>query len=215
MYLLIEPATRLLYAQELDAMHRLRHRIFIDELKWPLDPIRSENGREYDQFDDDRAHYILRLNAGGDVDACVRLLPTDGPYLLGDVFAHMVTAQPVPRSASTWEISRFCADRDTAPSTIVAEFCAAIVEFAVDRGISTIVSCSDVRIEPIIRRSGWLPVRLGAPVPTGTDTAVGLSYSASQAILDRIRSKSGITDRLLPLPPHIPEEHQQSAIHAA
>ncbi|WP_247517857.1 acyl-homoserine-lactone synthase [Bradyrhizobium sp. 190] len=41
-------------------MHRLRHRVFIEELQWPVGVIRSVNGMEYDQFDIPFAHYIVR-----------------------------------------------------------------------------------------------------------------------------------------------------------
>jgi len=48
-----------------------------------------------------RAH----RDAEGRVDACTRLLPTTGPYLLCDVFANLIDGEP-PRDAPIWESTR-------------------------------------------------------------------------------------------------------------
>jgi acyl homoserine lactone synthase len=178
-------------------MHRLRHRVFIDQLKWPLGAIRSVDGMEFDQFDNDNAHYIVRLNGNGDVDACTRLMPTTVPYLLGDVFSDLVQARPVPRCPRIWETSRFCADPATAPRNIVGQLVAAMLELALENGVTNYVSVSDIRIEPVLRRHGWPPQRLGEPRPTATDIAAGEIFEVSEAALERVRAKSGIPGPLL------------------
>lgn len=179
------------------SMHRLRHRVFIEELKWPLGPIRSVNGMEYDQFDISSAHYIVRINEEGEVDACTRLLPTSGPYLLGDIFGDLISTIQRPSSNMIWETSRFCADRKTAPKNIVGLLVAAMLEFGLTRNITNYVSVSDIRIEPLLRRSGWTPQRIGNPVFTGTDTAAGELFEVSEKALEEVRNKSDITGTLL------------------
>ncbi len=78
------------------SMHRLRHKIFIEEQSWPLGDICSLCGMERDDFDVPSATYIVRVNGQGDVDACMRLLPTSGPYLLGIKFGDLIQKFPSP-----------------------------------------------------------------------------------------------------------------------
>lgn len=185
-------------------MHRLRHRVFLDELKWPLGPIRSEAGMEYDQFDVPEAHYIVRLNDAGEVDACCRLLPTEGPYLLKDVFPDLVESGVPPQRPDIWEVSRFAADNRTAPRNIVGQLVTAMLEVGLRHGLEHFVSVSDIRIEPLLRRAGWPPRRLGLTRATTTDTVAAEIFEVSQRALDEVRSKSGIDHPLttlsLPLP---------------
>ena len=98
------------------SMHRLRHKIFIEEQRWPLGDICSLCGMERDDFDVPSALYIVRVNGQGDVDACMRLLPTSGPYLLGMKFGDLIQKIPKPNSPWIWEVSRLCADRNAAAS---------------------------------------------------------------------------------------------------
>jgi N-acyl-L-homoserine lactone synthetase len=181
------------------SMHRLRHRVFIEELNWPVGIIRSVNGMEFDQFDIPFAHYIVRLNSEGQVDACTRLLPTTGPYLLGDVFSHLIQTIDRPNSPAIWETTRFCADRRTAPKNIVGQLVAAMIEFGLAHGITNYVSVSDIRIEPLLRRHGWESERIGEPWATGTDMAAGELFEVTWRILEKVRSKSGIEGPLLPV----------------
>jgi acyl homoserine lactone synthase len=197
------------------SMHRLRHKVFVEELKWPLGAIRSVRGMEYDQFDIQTAHYIVRINDNSEVDACTRLLPTDGPYLLGDVFEDLVKTIPRPNSPVIWETTRFCADKASAPKNIVGLLVAAMLEFGLSRGIRNYVSVSDIRIEPLLKRYGWYPQRIGEPRSTGTDTAVGEIFQVSQAALDEVRRKTGISGPLLedssiPLNPDLFNQEQRT-----
>src|SRR4029078_13272759 len=59
----ITNTNRHLYERELDDHHRIRHHIYIEELKWKGLTPRSD-GREYDQFDFDATVYLLGLEEG-------------------------------------------------------------------------------------------------------------------------------------------------------
>ncbi|PJK27889.1 conjugal transfer protein TraI [Minwuia thermotolerans] len=167
-------------------MHQLRRQVFSERLRWGVTVI---NGLEIDQFDIPDAHYLVHRDAEGRVDACTRLLPTTGPYLLGDVFADLIDGEP-PRDARIWESTRFCADHGRAPRNIAALLMAGMLEFGVDRGLSAYVSVSDVRMEPIMRRAGWDPRRLGDTVETGTDTAAAERLTVSREYLMRVRKRA-------------------------
>lgn len=176
-----------LHWDALASMHQLRRQVFSERLRWGVTVI---NGLEIDQFDIPDAHYLVHRDAEGRVDACTRLLPTTGPYLLGDVFANLIDGEP-PRDARIWESTRFCADHARAPRNIAALLMAGMLEFGVDRGLKAYVSVSDVRMEPIMRRAGWDPRRLGGTVETGTDTAAAERLTVSQEYLARVRKRAG------------------------
>lgn len=197
MFLHISPDQHRRYRSELASMHRLRHRIFLDELKWPLDPIQSINGMEYDQFDTPEARYIVRFNESGEVDACCRLLPTEGPYLLADIFPDLIESGAPPRRTDIWEVSRFAADNTTAPRNIVGQLVASMLEVGLQHGLNHYVSVSDIRIEPLLRRAGWEPRRMGHARSTTTDTVAAEIYEVSPLALARVRDKSRIGGPLL------------------
>ena len=182
-----------LHWDALASMHQLRRQVFSERLRWGVSVI---NGLETDQFDIPDAHYLVHRNPEGRVDACTRLLPTTGPYLLGDVFANLVDGEP-PRDARIWESTRFCADHARAPRNIAALLMAGMLEFGVDRGLETYVSVSDVRMEPIMPRAGWDPQRMGGTVETGTDTAAAERLTVSREYLFRVRKRAAVDGNVL------------------
>jgi len=176
------------------SMHRLRHKIFIEEQSWPLGDICSLCGMERDDFDVPSARYIVRVNGKGGVDACMRLLPTSGPYLLGTKFGDLIQKIPKPNSPWIWEVSRLCADRNAAAS---GQLMAAMLEFGLANGLTNYVSVSDVRMEPALRRCGSVFSRIGEPRRCGGDLIVGVIFKVSEAILHDVRKRSGISGPLL------------------
>lgn len=171
----------------LASMHQLRRKVFKERLGWDVSVI---NGLEIDQYDIPDAHYLVRLDARGCADACTRLLPTSGPYLLADVFPQLVEG-PMPRDSRIWESTRFCANHETAPSDISAILMAGMLEFGLLRGLSAFVSVSDVRMEPIMRRAGWKPIRLGGTLVTATDTSAAERLDVTAENFARVRSRAG------------------------
>ncbi|WP_336965639.1 acyl-homoserine-lactone synthase [Sphingobium aquiterrae] len=89
----------------LDAMYRDRKHVFVDLLKWDVPVI--DGCFEIDQFDDDRAIYLVAAGESGAHRGSIRLLPTDGPHILGTIFPELCDAA-VPRSPDIFEISRGC-----------------------------------------------------------------------------------------------------------
>lgn len=179
-------------------MHQLRHRVFVEQLQWPTDgPIMAVDGMEYDQFDNADARYVVRINDAGEVDACARLLPTTGHYLLAEVYPELLGAHPIPRADDVWEISRLAADNTTAPRNILGQLIAVMLEYGLEQGLRNYVSVSDIRIEPLSRRAGWEITRLGPTTDTGTDTAAAEIYRVSHEDLAAVRQKSRIRCALM------------------
>lgn len=193
MLFLISRENAHLHWDALASMHHLRRTVFRERLAWDVNVV---NGLEIDQFDLPGAHYLVHYAPDGRVNACTRLLPTTGPYLLADVFANLVDGD-MPRADDIWESTRFCADQETAPANIAAVLMAGMLEFGLFRGLQAYVSVSDIRMEPIMRRAGWNPRRLGGTMETGTDTAAAEWLEVSTAFLARVRDRAGVTNRII------------------
>jgi acyl homoserine lactone synthase len=84
-------------------MASYRHRVFVDKLGWQLNCV---VGRELDQFDREDTVYVIAEDDLGDVVGTARLLPTNRPYLLGEIFPQLMGGSSVPSSPLIWELSR-------------------------------------------------------------------------------------------------------------
>src|SRR3546814_10306547 len=88
-------------------MFRARKEVFSELLKCDLPVLADEC--EVDQFDR-QAEYLILLEQGVKHRASTRLLRTDQPHLLGNLYPHLC-AGPVPTGTTIREITRFCLDR--------------------------------------------------------------------------------------------------------
>lgn len=156
--------------QQLD---RYRYRVFVETLGWDLD---CEPGRERDQFDHDETLYVLAYGEGEQLVGAARLLRTDQPYLLGEVFAQLMGEQRVPRDAAVWELSRFCAMDFGQPhaacegqfsSQIATQLLDAVLRCAAARGARQLITVSPLGIERLLRRAGYRAKRAGPPMRVG------------------------------------------------
>ena len=99
----------------LRSMYEARKRVFIDLLRWDI-PVLA--GRyEIDQFDGPSTIYLIAAERDGTHLGSMRLLPTSGPNLLGDIFPELCDQAP-PASATIWEISRSCLATCVRPSAV-------------------------------------------------------------------------------------------------
>jgi acyl homoserine lactone synthase len=160
-------------------MFRLRHTTFVDRLHWVE---ASPDGMERDQFDNlPSVRYILATAADGEVDACWRVLPTLGPYMLRDVevFRPLMHGQPIPQANDTWELSRFAvaSDRLSADESagnhqlgfgeLSVALMAESVRFAQSNGIARYVTVTNVAIERLLKKLGVNIHRAGPPIRIG------------------------------------------------
>lgn len=151
------------YPSLVRSMHADRKRVFVDMLGWKL----AHDGEyERDQFDDADAEYlILTDRATGEHLASMRLLRTDRPHLMTEVFSHLcedgVLAGPDVR-----EITRFCvaprgraADRRLARNMLVRS----MVEYALLTGIRTFTAACNMGFLAEVLSAGWRVRPLGLP----------------------------------------------------
>lgn len=189
------------FVEELVDMHRLRYRVFKQRLDWEVE---VSGDLEVDQFDALHPIYLLQRSRDGRVQGCVRLLPSTGPTMLRDTFGVLLNGEPVPTSPSIWESSRFALDlRHDAAAAISGiaratyELFVGMVEFGLARGLSAIVTVTDLRMERILRRAAWPLKRIGAPHAIGTTRAIAGYLEVSQEALARLRREGGIERQVL------------------
>lgn len=161
-------------------MFEARKRVFVDLLKWDVPVL--EGRYEIDQFDTQDAEYLIIADEDGAHCASARLLPTDGPHILGDLFGFLCQG-PLPTGATVREITRFCldprlraAERRTARDQLVS----GLVDHALGSGITryTGVACP-AWFEQIVH-FGWTCRTLGAPVTVGSQALVALEIEIDQ-----------------------------------
>ncbi|MBB4642641.1 acyl-homoserine-lactone synthase [Rhizorhapis suberifaciens] len=145
------------------AMYKDRKRVFIDLLGWDL-PRQGEF--EHDAFDDENAVYLVVADPiTGDHLASLRLLRTDRPHLMSEVFPQL-SEGPVPGGVHIREITRLClSPRLRAAERIKARNALAkgLIEYALLMDISALTGLSEIKFLSEILSAGWRCMPLGLP----------------------------------------------------
>lgn len=152
------------------SLAQYRHTVFVEKLGWNL---LSRNGLELDQFDRDDTIYVVVKGLENKVMGIARLLPTERPYLLSEVFPQLMGGDMVPCDPEVWELSRFAAtDFQTARNNTLSQFSSPIVvellqetlRVAASYGVRRLISVSPLGIERLLRRYGFMAYRGGPPM---------------------------------------------------
>lgn len=167
-------------------MFAARKRVFVDLLGWEL-PILD--GRfEVDQFDDTKAAYVLLRDNGLGHRGSARLLQTEEPHILGDLFPSLC-AGPVPRGPHVREITRFCIDPGLARSEqreARNELVSAIALHAAQTGIKSYTAVAGLAWFRQISRFGWDCRALGEPRKIDSEVLVGLEITIRTDTVSRL-----------------------------
>ncbi|MFM6993130.1 MAG: acyl-homoserine-lactone synthase [Rhodoferax sp.] len=157
-------------APDRDGMFRLRYETFHTRLGWD---VTVEDGMERDHFDTRSTVYIIGKASDQSIDACWRLLPTTGPYMLRDTFPELLHGQAAPQAVDCWELSRFAvaADRVQSGTEGFGELTVALMaesaRFALQHGIHRYVTVTTTPIERLMKRQGLHIHRIGPPIRIG------------------------------------------------
>ncbi|MFC3110466.1 acyl-homoserine-lactone synthase [Undibacterium arcticum] len=150
-----------------------RHKVFVDTLGWQL---QTQNGLELDQFDRPDTLYVATQDDEGQVNGCARLLPTDRPYLLGEVFPELMNGLVPPCTPDVWELSRFAAmDFNNRTSSALGQFSSPVavrllqesIACAATHGAKRLITVSPIGIERLLRKAGFHAHRAGPPMVIG------------------------------------------------
>lgn len=168
---------RILTAPELDrrpnlrdAMLRDRATQFRDRLGWPVHV--DDLGRERDEYDHRGALYVIVEGAGGRHEGSARFLPTVGPHMAADHFAHLLGG--ALRSPLIWEVTRFClapgAGRHVAPMLMLGG-----AEVMRSLSLTHLLGVFDVAMLRVYGAIG------AAPEVLGTQGGIGMGLWAEDA----------------------------------
>lgn len=192
---IVTAENRRLYHHALMEMHRQRRALFIDQLHWGLEAV---DGLEIDRFDSPEVIYLIDSeNPSHEVAASVRLLPTDRPHLMSEVFPHLCI-EGVPRSPLIWEVTRFCPSPDTPKGLprrrALAQMIAGIMETALLFGIERVTFVAGAALARHALAVGWNARPLGPTVRHGRDRITAIAAEIDAAGLRRVRLKQGLGD---------------------
>lgn len=189
------------FTETLISMHQLRHRVFKERLGWD---VHTSGDMEIDSFDALHPAYLIQLAPDGQVQGCVRLLPSVGPTMLRDTFPVLLAGLSVPSKWQIWESSRFALDIPLdAPkgkhgiARATYELFAGMIEFGLSRQLTDIVTVTDARMERILRRASWPLRRLGNPRKLGNTLAVAGYLEISDEMLAGVRNGGGFVQPVL------------------
>jgi acyl-homoserine lactone synthase len=175
-----------------EEMWRVRYDTFIEELKWPLP---SRNKQERDCYDDDGATYLVSFDESNRIKASARLIPTTTPFLMEEIFPHLVESpRDLPRGPTTIEFTRYFIRSDLMRSRGVirtaGEIFCSIFEYCLNEGIDTMLAVVDTKILPQAYEMGWQPTPLGipgdfggGPNALGGGTAVAIKVDINESAL--------------------------------
>lgn len=193
MIVVVEPYNAHQYSHLMDEMFRLRTRVFRDRSKWDVQVV---DGKERDRYDDEAPVYIIYADDDGrHVRGSLRLLPTTGPTLLGDIFYDTLPDAVHLRDPSIWECTRFCIDDRILCNGNRAEvlltsgvLIAALGQVAIRAGIQSILGNFDPTMLRIYRRIGCEVEVLGCTHRYGRPIYLG-SFPVSESILRTVEGR--------------------------
>ncbi|MBR0897200.1 hypothetical protein JQ616_19775 [Bradyrhizobium tropiciagri] len=147
-----------------EAMMRLRKRLFVDHCGWLLS---TTGDVERDQFDCWYTEHCL-LFSGVELVGGFRAIRTDYPYLTKSVFPQLAVLR-FPSSREVWEISRFGVLSSAARPQAARVNYALMFRFAELRGAKALVALADLSYERFLTRMDIRTRRYGAPQVIGSD----------------------------------------------
>lgn len=187
------------YATLIEDSYRLRHQVYVHERGWK--GLDRPDGREIDQFDTEDATYLVWTDETNRVLGGVRLISTDKPHLMSDVFPEIATFAPVPRRTDVWEMTRFFSVRDPSGrvprNTVIGDVLCGMFEFGLHHGLTAISVVCDTFFLPRYLEMGIhaTPIGLPTPYPEGICIACVLPVDHSQ--LAAARNSRGVTRPVL------------------
>lgn len=169
--------------------HQLRYRAFIERQHWS---IPNDGDMEWDQYDNPRATYVVVDDGDGRCIATCRLLSTTCPYMIEEIFPHMLPYPP-PKQHDIWEASRVTVDSSLSSENrrhALRILLLKAQQLGIDRGVKHYLGLMPVAIfrRTIIKNGVNVNILLERAAPVdGILTATG-EMLVDEATLHRLRS---------------------------
>lgn len=184
-----------LYRRQLDAMHRLRWAVYVEERGWAeLAAKQTRQGYERDEYDDEHAHYLIAIDEEGEVLGAMRLRPADETSMMGDLFPHLIDGPP-QFGPGDWELTRLMRAplsraRD---GTVRLSMNCALIEFCIGRHVERLIAVAETFLLPMTRQAWGAKMRpLGLPQPYAEGEAIALALFPDNEALAAMRAQGGL-----------------------
>lgn len=178
------------YIDVLDKLFSIRHDIYVREKQWRE---QSDDGFEIDQYDTDRATYLVCLD-GDEIVAGSRLIPFTEPTMLAEHFSFLCDEQtPVPVQPDIAEWTRgFVAPkyREKRIGSIKSRFCADVMEYCIQENIRLIGGIQEVYWLRMWQKMGWPTHVLGPTLRIAGRRCVAAFNEVSIAARDQALSNA-------------------------
>jgi len=193
------------YTNALHQMFQRRHDVFVKARGWS--DLAHDGDIEKDQFDTDRAVYLLSIREDGVVCGGLRLLPTTGPHLLSEVFPQFAV-DGVPRGPHIYEMTRYFTIRDRNEPLqmrrVAGELLCAMFEFGLAKNTKWITTLLDSFYLRRMRQNNWNEVALGPAMAYAEGTAIAIKFAVSKKNLESTRLAHGVPGPVLHLSEPVP-----------
>jgi len=184
-------------------MHRLRARVFKDQLQWEVDV--DPEGLEVDRFDMPETVYLLGVSKSNRVVGSWRLLPSSGPTMLHDIWPQFLETLPMPSSEDVYEVSRFAVSApEEEQAGIVGEMFCGLTELCLAADIKEIFTLYDEKVARIIRRLDCQPYATSDEIEVAGVKCRAGAFKTDLHMLARLSAATGIKHSLvqgIELPP--------------
>ncbi len=195
---IVTTANRHQYLDEIEAMHRLRYRLFVDLMGWKA--LESADRLDIDEFDNANATYLILIDDEGVVRGSARFTPTWRPNMLKNLFPEYVDGEP-PVGPGIWEWTRHCPGDPQWSKELNVQIRTilhiAVHEFAASRLIEKYTGIVDTRIVSRMVDLGWRVDPIGLPTNYGEGTAFAFMAPVSAANAEQLRKRIGRMDTIL------------------
>ena len=187
----IHAANQHLYTAQLWEMHRARRAQFIEHSGWT--DLFVINGGEFDDYDDELAHYLLDLGPEGEVRAGVRVRQTIDRCMLVDKFPSLIAPEwPAAKGIDVWEITRLfttTAYRRNSPrhGEAVHRVVLAAQQVAFAQGVTRFVGILDMHTFPLVSNGPQRVKLMGLPQAYEHGIIVGAEGEVSEDSMLRLR----------------------------
>ena len=194
MIVVVNAENRRLFEGDLIQMYRQRKAVFVDRAGWKIPVVADQ---EIDCYDQEHTIYLLaKEHIEGPLLASVRLLPTTGPHLMGDLFPTAFRDAP-PHGPTVWEVSRFCTTPDLPGRRVrlglLWEIICGVIETALLYGIDRVIFAANRALLPLALTCGWEAGKLGETLCDEDDEITAATAMISAGGLRRVRHLHGVS----------------------
>lgn len=107
MIYLISPSNYESHRSDLEAIYRLRHKVFFEKLNWQVE---SKSGLEIDQYDEQNMYYLMYKDKEGIVRGCLRVVEMTNLCMFDGPFQFALPDLKNFKRPGYWEVSRLAID---------------------------------------------------------------------------------------------------------